>query len=119
MGANMKFVLLLPVSGAAGWAAADSRAYHPGRLWRSPGRGREAKSSTCDRSVKQAYAADVTPICLVARILVERSSIAVAARDADWVLCATYRVARCPCAGLALEEPEGEPWRKTKPSRPN
>ena len=38
----MKFVLLLPVSGAAGWAAAGSRAYRPGRLWRSPGRGREA-----------------------------------------------------------------------------
>ena len=38
----MKFVLLLPVSGAAGWAAAGSRAYRPAGLWPSLGRGREA-----------------------------------------------------------------------------
>jgi hypothetical protein len=47
----MKFVLLLPVSGAAGWAAAGSRAYHPGRLWRSPGRGREADAGFAQVSV--------------------------------------------------------------------
>ena len=47
----MKFVLLLPVSGAAGWAAAGSRAYRPGRLWRSPGGGREARAGFAKVSV--------------------------------------------------------------------
>jgi hypothetical protein len=49
--ANMKFVLLLPVSGAAGWAADGSWAYRPGRLWPSPGRGREADGGFAQVSV--------------------------------------------------------------------